>query len=70
MSTTKFGDETVIRLETDARIGPFEDGLCDTPYVVTEKNGDTHRGVVSHRRDEADAEVAQMAYNEWRKAKS
>lgn len=70
MSITKFGDETVIRLETDARSPTFEDGLCDTPYVVTEKNGDTHRGVVSHRRDAADAEVAKMAYNQWLKAKS
>lgn len=70
MSITTFGDETVVRLETDATRGPFEDGLCETPYVITERNGNTHRGDVSHRRDEPDSELAIRAYSQWLKSRS
>lgn len=68
--TISFGDEIYVRLETDSTIGPFEDGLYETRYVITEKNGDIHRGVVTHGRNEPYAEIAKRAHSEWRKSSS
>jgi hypothetical protein len=62
-----FGEVT-IQLNVESSFGPFEDGLYEMTYVITDKDGSAHNGQVSHSRDEAQfdrAKIAKRACDEW-----
>ncbi len=59
-----FGEVT-IQLNVESSFGPFEDGLYEMTYVITDKDGNAHSGQVSHSSGEAHIDIAKRAYDEW-----